>query len=232
MGRALNRARRKLLQLIVSRSLKRPQDGRILVRLGSQYGGWWIPSDLIAPGATVVSGGVGEDTTFDEALLDRGCQVWALDPTPRAAEHVRIRASQGSLDEQFHFLPIGLWSQRQSVRFYAPSNPIHVSHSAVNIQHTSTWFVADCWPLEDVMRTAGFDAPDVLKLDIEGAEFKVVNHMLDGSMRPRAICVEVDAPLPEIRTIRLLRRLRRSGYQLNHVEGWNLLLTYTPPVGH
>ena len=228
----IRKLRRKVLQQVIAQLFVRTRADDGLVRLGSDYGGWWAPTAVLRPGASVVSAGVGEDTTFDEALLALGCEVWAVDPTPRAAVHVRARDAEAPFNDRFHFLPVGLWHRREVLRFYAPANPAHVSHSVVNIHQTSTWFLADCWSLNDVMTQAGLATIDVLKLDIEGAENAVLTHILYDRTRPKTICVELDAPLPEGRTIGLLVRLRRSGYRLARMDGWNLLLLYEGPPTH
>lgn len=219
------RARRKLLQHYIGRLLVRRHNDA-LVRLGSDYGGWWVPSLVLKPGTTVISAGVGEDTTFDEALLSHGCTVWALDPTPRACDYVRLRAEAGALNGQFHFYPVGLWHRDETLRFYAPVNPVHVSHSILNVQATNSWFEAECWSLAHLLQTVNLRTIDVLKMDIEGAEINVLFGMLASPLRPRVICVELDSPLPEWRTLQLLRALRASGYRLAYAEGWNLVFLY------
>lgn len=225
--RVLRRVRVKLVQQAIARLFvsARPSDG--LMRLGSAYGGWWVPAGAVGPGATVISVGVGEDTTFDEALVARGCRVWALDPTPRAIAHITRRSAANALPSAtFRFLPIGLWTRDESVRFYAPSDPTHVSHSILNLQGTAEWFEAECWSLSRLLKEINIAVPAILKLDIEGAEFEVLHQLVETSLRPDVLCVEIDAPLPEPRTICLLRELRSAGYRLAHSENWNLLFIY------
>src|SRR3546814_8494552 len=54
-----------------------------LDKVGSDYGGWFLPLDLIRADWVCYAGGVGEDVTFDLGIIDRfGCQVFA-----RSEEH-------------------------------------------------------------------------------------------------------------------------------------------------
>jgi len=58
-----------------------------LIRLGTEYGGWIIP-DEIGESAICYSAGIGEDASFDISLIKRyGCNVYSVDPTPRAIEY-------------------------------------------------------------------------------------------------------------------------------------------------
>jgi len=225
-GRVRRRALRYALRVAVRR---RAHDD--LVRLGSSYGGWWVPRSVLGSRAVAISVGVGEDTTFDEELLRHGCEVWAFDPTPRAAAHVDRACAAGLLGSRFHFFRVGVWHEDNCLRFYAPADPTHVSHSLVNIQRTSTWFEADVWSLTRAVAQTGRPTPDVLKMDIEGAEVAVVRHMLAGAVRPAALCLELDAPLPASRNLSLIRELRRANYRLAHLEGWNVLFLHKATYG-
>ena len=133
-----------------------------------------IPATLLEESSVCYCVGVGEDITFDLALIERfGCQVFAFDPTPRAIQHVKATTSAvGS----FHFYPVGLWSADGRLKFFAPQNPCHVSHSIVNLQGTTGYFEAECKRLSTIMRELEHTSLDLLKLDIEGAEYEVRGH--------------------------------------------------------
>jgi FkbM family methyltransferase len=195
---------------------------RRLERLGSAYGGWIVPTGLLPPGAVCYCVGVGEDVTFDLALVRRlGCAVFAYDPTPRAAAHV---AGEVSPADRYRFVPVGVWDREETVRFYAPADPQHVSHSIVNLQRTDAYFVAPCRRLGGLMRENGHAAIDLLKLDVEGAEYRVLDSLMEDGLRIGIVCVEYDEghhPLDggfRPRIAGSVRRLIEYGYRVVAVE--------------
>ena len=191
-----------------------------LEKIGSGYGGWIVPTGAVRSSWTCYCAGVGEDITFDLGLIERfGCTVVAFDPTPRAVAHVAAVAAE---EPRFQLVPVGLWSEDTTLRFFAPRNPAHVSHSVVNLQHTKTYFDAPCRSLPSLMRELGHEQIDLLKLDIEGAEHEVVRSMLERGIRPTVLCMEIDQPVKPLAFWRTVRRVRRAGYALVAVDSWNL----------
>lgn len=190
-----------------------------LEKWGSEMAGWVIPVDLFDHNAICYCAGVGEDISFDLALIERyGCTVFAFDPTPRAVSHVQHVARDNA---RYKFQGIGIWSSDATLRFYAPANPRHVSHSIVNLQRSSAYFEAPCRRLATIMHDLGHDHIDLLKLDIEGAEHAVVENLLDEQVPVRVICLEFDQPVRARIVLRTLRRLQRADYQLVNTDGWN-----------
>jgi len=162
---------------------------------GSVYGGWWVPPHPIERAPVCYLAGVGTDITFDWELISRfGCEVWALDPTPAVVEWV----ARQPVPAGFHFLPVGLAGQSCRRRFYGPANASHVSHSLTNLQGTSTFFEADCLTARDVMVKLGHASVDLLKMDVEGAEFEVIGSLVRDEVLPGVICIEMDHPRPAV----------------------------------
>lgn len=213
--------RRRLLRhafpLIVSVNIREPT----LVRLGTDYGGWWVCPSRLNADSICYTAGVGTDVSFDLELIARfGCRVWGIDPTPKSVEWV---ASQ-SLDPRFSLVPVGLADSKREARMYSPRNPEDVSHSLGNLQGTDTFVVVPVARISDVMRELGHDHVDLLKMDIEGAEHMALGAMLDDRIHPSMLCVEFDEP-QDVRAVRAtLARLRGAGYGVAKVEGFNVLL--------
>jgi FkbM family methyltransferase len=198
----------------------RPGKTAGLVRLGTDLCGWWLPEFIIQPGAVAYCAGAGEDISFDLALHDREMRVVTIDPTPRAVSYVNAVAPKS---DRFAFVPVGLWDTAAEQRFYYPRDPAIAAWacSIVNLQETSEYFTAKVETLRDVMDDLGDNHIDVLKLDIEGAEHRVIESFIADGLRPVVLCVEFDQPVPLRNVLRSIRLLQQSGYRLLHIEGWN-----------
>jgi FkbM family methyltransferase len=195
---------------------------RSLTKIGSDYGGWIIPSKAIATRSICYCAGVGEDISFDLGIISRfNCEVFAFDPTPRAKAYVERHAHDVP---KFHFSSLGVWNEDTSMKFYAPANHAHVSHSVLNLQKTASYFEGQCKRLSTIMNDNGHSRIDLLKLDIEGAEYKVIESILHDRLDIGIICVEYDEAYNCLddqyltRIKRSLSSLLDSGYALAAVE--------------
>jgi FkbM family methyltransferase len=186
-------------------------------RLGTEYGGWWVPKSVLPQRGVAYCGGAGEDISFDLALHAAGWTVVTCDPTPRAIEHV---LSAAPADDSFIFMPVGWWDRAETLSFYAPSDPSHVSHSVVNLQKTRDYFSAEVMRVKDVAEKLGHERVDLLKMDIEGAEFRVIEDLLTSGPLPTVLLVEFDQPASVIKTIRTITRLRRR-YHVVKIDRFN-----------
>lgn len=190
-----------------------------LTRIGSKYGGWIIPEGVLNEDSICYCAGVGEDISFDLGLIERfGCHVWGIDPTPRAAAYV---AKTAAGEARYHFVPEGLWLDDSVQRFYAPRNAEHVSHSIVNLQKTADFFEARCRRLSHLMAANGHKRIDLLKLDIEGAEYAVLQTLLEDNIQPTIVAVEFDQPTPLEKIKHASEEMLHAGYGLAAIELWN-----------
>lgn len=195
-----------------------------LIPLGDSYGRWIVPSSILTESSICYCAGVGEDISFDLALIERfGCVVQAFDPTPRSQIYVNEHVAN---EPRFVFHPYGLWSEDTVLKFYAPKNPDHVSHSAVNLQDTDTYFEAPVKSLSTVMAELGHQSLDLLKIDIEGAEYEVLNSLLSSTIRPSILCVEFDQPVPLSKPVEMVNLLAAAGYAPVVRDGWNVTFVF------
>jgi FkbM family methyltransferase len=194
-----------------------------LQMLGSDYGGWFVPISIMDKSWIIYSLGIGQDTSFDHAVIDQvGAHVFGFDPTPPALEHIDERKRTVPAYANFHFQALAVWSTAMTLRLFEPKTRGWVgSYSALNLQGTERYIDVPAKPLSMLMQELGHQHIDLLKMDIEGAEHGVIATMLEQKLPVRWLCVEFDQPIP-LATIRtLIKRLIGAGYRLRHVDRWN-----------
>jgi FkbM family methyltransferase len=195
-------------------------NGLDLKKLGSVYGGWVVPVNLVKTDWICYSGGVGEDVSFDEKLIRQfGCHVWAFDPTPKAIKYVEREKKR--FGPNFHFLNYGLWSSEMTLRFHVPEDPDNASFSVLKLSESDEFVEALCKSVPQLMKELGHDRVDLLKIDVEGAEYEVLKSVLNGEVKPRVLCVEYDMPASPFKMHGCVKALKRLGYRLVSIDEFN-----------
>lgn len=194
-----------------------------LTTFGNAGAAWKVPLSLLKSNSICYCAGVGEDISFEKELFrTKQPHIFLFDPTPRAINFVKTI----HLPKKIKFIPWGLWSKNSRQKFFSPSSESFVSHSIVNLHHTTKYFKADCKSLTWIMKKLEHTQLDLLKIDIEGAEYVVLHQLLKSSSRPKILAVEFDQPTPVLKTFRMIRQLITSGYQLIDHTNWNFIFVY------
>jgi FkbM family methyltransferase len=143
---------------------------------GEQYGFWNINLDGINSNSVVYSFGVGTDISFDlEMIKLTDCKIYAFDPTPESIKWV----SEQKLPSNFIFQPYGIANYNGKAKFYKPSNENYISHSTTNNHNTKNDYIeVDVRTIEKLMTLNGHSKVEVVKMDIEGAEYDVIPDVL------------------------------------------------------
>lgn len=205
------------------------------IRLGTTYGGWWIDGRAISATPLLVDCGLGRDISFPTAFLARfGGTVVGIDPQPDSLAYCRAHCPAGMQIWERAF-----WTRAgEPITFHLPRAPEGLplgadgvsgslvgSHAYVGggdeITVTTTSF-------EEVLERTGRAECDVLKLDIEGAEYEVLADLCDRGVlaRARQLLVEFHHRATHhvtTETEALSARIQQSGFALVHVEGRNYI---------
>jgi FkbM family methyltransferase len=222
---------KKLLHIMRPRLLKTVEAQSPLVRLGSDYGGWWIPIGSVQPDWICYCVGVGVDATFDvELYRQAGARVWSFDPTPKAINYISKLDHDRS---RMTFLPYGIWDQDTTLEFFAPPHPDAVSHSAFDLHGTGKSFMAPCKRLKTLMTELGHSELHVLKLDVEGAWRPVIEDLVRSGISVKILCVEFDSPTSLSLVRSAVQSLSTMGLRLVRYEKDNYLFLHDTLVkGH
>jgi FkbM family methyltransferase len=199
-------------------------------RFGTRHGGWDLPVRRLTPQGVCYCIGVGEDTSLEDELLRRtACRVWSFDPTPRSIAHV---AKQPLDPARFRFVPVGVWDRIETRRFFGHSNPAFETHSPVNLWKTDSYFEAACTTVAGLMREFRHDELVLLKIAVEGAEWRVLRNILEDAVAANILCVVFCQPAPFWRVAAMVRTLRDHGYRYLCHDEWKFtfvrLLTGRP----
>jgi FkbM family methyltransferase len=193
--------------------------------MGSMECGWLVPHQWPAAGSVCYCFGAGEDISFDVALArDRGYQVHTFDPTPRAIAHYRSLPDNERAAVTFH--AFGIWTEDKVMQFFAPADVTHVSHSLVLPLSNQTGFSAECLSFRTILVRLGGAVPQLVKMDIEGAEMYVIENLLTVAL-PEVFLVEFDELTPLTSSRNWLRvravahKLLTAGYDLFAVDRTN-----------
>lgn len=184
-----------------------------------RHGTWSVASNMLNKHSVVYSIGVGNEISFDLSLIDHyGLTVHAFDPTPRSVAWIQKQI----LPRQFNFHPVGVADFDGVARFRPPPNPDYVSYSLIGGSKDSITSVdAPVRRLGSLMADLGHSEIDLLKIDIEGAEYGVIEDALGECIPANQILVEFHHRFPYIgveKTRSAIRSLNEAGYRIFFVS--------------
>lgn len=175
---------------------------------------WFILTDRIND-AVVYSGGVGKDITFEMALANEyAAKIFLFDPSPTGNETI----SSLKLPSNVRYYSMGL-AGSDGVSSFAP--PLKAKEGSYRLG-SENGVKFDCRSLSSLFREHGHTTIELLKIDIEGFEYEVINDIVANNLDIRQIAVEFHDFYPDIRkgkTSGAVRLLKNNGYRLFHKRG-------------
>lgn len=170
--------------------------------------------------SNVVSGGAGQSVTFEKTLVSRtGCNVHLFDPSPTGAQTMQRELPH---NPKIHFLPMGL-AGCDGLACFAPPDTVEEGSWKQGVVGSEAGQFP-CRSVSAYAREKGFGQIDLLKLDIEGFEYEVLDDVLCSGLRVDQICVEFHTH----KTIRvrhgildiaqMLWRLRNNGFHMTYLK--------------
>ena len=145
--------------------------------LGSPSGGAYVAVKLLNPDSVVYSFGIATEISFDRAIIEAtGCQVWGFDPDPRSTQW--LHAPERYVPQNFHFSELALAPKSQEYVFH--TTDIECMSGSLSRGYDDEQVIrVQGKSLKDIMSANSHERVDYLKMDIEGAEYDVLNAWLD-----------------------------------------------------
>ena len=180
---------------------------------------WKYIPELIGTDSIVYSLGVGDLINFDLDLIDQhGVTVHAFDPTPFAEEWVAAQ----SLPANFVFHPWAAAGSDGSLRLYRRVSTTGKRSKVMwtaddNAGDAGDFIDAPAYTVKTIMEKLGHESVDILKMDIEGAEYDILDGLGECETLPKQLLVEYHHRFPGIgkrRTAESIAKLRGLGYRI------------------
>lgn len=185
------------------------------------HGSWNVADDklYIDKSSIVYSAGIGKDVLFDLSLIhDYGLTVHGFDPTPESIAWIESQ----QLPEEFVLHRYGISNKDGFTHFNPPEKPGGVSYTILDRSSAANDAIAvPIKRLKTIMKELRHDHIDILKMDIEGAEYRVIDDMIESNIRPRQLFVEFHHRFPGVglaKTKTTVKKIRGYGYKLFSVS--------------
>ncbi len=182
------------------------------VALGSTYGAWMAPRSAIELGWTCYCVGAGADISFDLELLRRfNARIRCVDPVPEYVAGARASA-WGEPGFSVHHAAIA--SRNGPLRMQLTHHPGSRSLSSAQLYDTDDFIEVPGRTLESLMAEFGDDRIDLLKLDIEGAEYEILPTLALPALGVKVFALQLHHNRSVASARGLLAELTASGYEL------------------
>ena len=181
--------------------------------------GWQYIPDLLGPHSIVYSLGVGDSIDLDIDLIHHySLTVHAFDPTPYTEEWV----SSLELPANFVFHPWAAAGKDGSLRLFRRVNTrgkksVVMWTADDNAGDESDFIDAPAYTVRTMMEKLEHERVDLLKVDVEGAEYEILDSLGDIANLPTQLLVEFHHRFPSIgkqRTAASIEKLRTFGYRI------------------
>ena len=195
--------------------------------IGNLYGGFYIHPNNLDSDSIIYSIGIGTDVSFDLHLINLfNCNVFAFDPTPKSVSWVQKNIKSN----KFIFSDYGISSVKGSKTFYLPKNSEFVSGSLFQIKSVDVnkSINLNFETLSSVMKKNNHKKIDILKMDVEGSEYDIIDYLTKKNIIINQILVEFHPHLTKNgkkKTARSINLLKEKGYKCFGIS--NSMLEYS-----
>lgn len=181
----------RLFDQIVGRDLRYfPQVRCKKEHIGSRFDGKKICPEEVNPNSIIYSFGIGRDISFDLTMIQRfDVDIFAFDPTPVSKNWLKKQ----TLPEKFHFFDYGVADYDGLADFYPfwPDDPTAHDFSIINPSKARKETVkCPVYRVETILNKLQHRKIDILKMDIEGIEYAVIEDILASNVKVSQLLVE------------------------------------------
>jgi FkbM family methyltransferase len=185
------------------------------ISYGNHLNAWIIDPSLLSKDSIVYSFGIGNEIDFDLELIESfGCKVHAFDPTPKSLEWLKTQ----NTPESFIVHPVAISDSDGEITFYPPDENSGFSASMIQKDDTeSRAYSVPAKTLGTLANELGHNKIDLLKMDIEGAEYNVVQDIIKSDIEIKQLLIEIHHRFEYLdvsMTKKMVEDLNKIGYKI------------------
>ena len=156
------------------------------------YDEWEFSPNYLGNDAIVYSLGVGDSIEFDLKIIDYyKALVFAFDPTPYAMEWLNKQI----IPERLKFYPWavsgkdGEFSMTQRVNHKGQKSEIMWTE-LLSHEHSDKIITVPSLTISSIMKELSHQKIDLMKVDVEGTEYEIIDHLIQYNIKPKQLLVE------------------------------------------
>ncbi len=187
-------------------------------------GNYMLDASKLDKNSIIYSFGVGTSISFEEEIVKLlNCNVYCYDPTSMAVNWIK---NHNYNQDKIHFSPIGVWNKDGKVKFYAQvTDDLNISGGSItNLFKDEKFDYLECKKIKSIISENKHNHINLLKLDIEGAAFEVIEDIIKDEIFPDQIIAEFEYSSDDNfneqdfsewsnRLIEIINVLRKKGYK-------------------
>ncbi len=184
---------------------------------GSSYGGFYINPDLLTNNSIIYSFGIGKDISFDMTCSKHHqASIYAFDPTPKSITWIK----EQKLPTNFHFFDFGIAvGDKEFAEFYLPKNTKSVSGSTIqsDVFDSINSIKLPMKSFSKITEMLLHTHIDVLKIDIEGSEYEVLEDILESKITINQLLIEFHDRLFDTqiyKSVEIVKKLNEAGFNI------------------
>ena len=161
----------------------------------------------------VYSLGLSENLSFDLGMIQQhGARVYGFDPTIERRSFI----AKSDLPAGFHYHCLAVAGHDGQLDLYERIGKGGRKKGACFLR-------ASCKKISSLVEELGHSRLDILKIDVEGSEYPILEDVCLKGIHASQIAVEFHHRFEEVgllATVRAHQMLLRHGYQLAHISDW------------
>ena len=188
------------------------------VKYGNKNAQWTIAPEHINSNSTILSFGIGTDISWDLTLIDKfNVTIHAFDPTPTSKKWL----SQQDLPQNFVHHDYGISDKDGKLILNSPKNKNHTSFNLFEKNKGDEQIEVDVKCLETICDELKLNSIDILKIDVEGSEYKIIDALVSSNIEVKQFLVEFHHRFFEDgvnKTKSAVKNLKEKGYKIFSVS--------------